>query len=276
MFFYTYVMRVPSRSFAAATLLLFAGVAATAQQAPPPDSAALSPLKILLTMTRTYASCTSYRDTGKAKTRTVMEDSSFGSDVPFATAFVRGGAFRFQFTDSGLGEAQSLCIIFWDGTEVQSWWDAKPGIRYAESLQQALDAASGISTGASLRVPGMLLPTVVGSRPPLVDPERIADAPLGAVQCYRVVGKSRATPYTETAGASTVTVTDEKVTLWIDQATYLLRKIEEARTLDSYRSTRTTVYTPEINVAIPADQLQLNAPGGASPTRSPDTAPGLR
>jgi hypothetical protein len=255
--------------------LLAAGLAlaatAPAQDAPAVDPASLSPMKILLTMSRTYAGCRSYRDTGKVKTRAKMEDSSFGSDVPFATAFVRNGPFRFQFTDSGLGEGASLCILWWNGSEVQSWWDAKPGVRRSDSLQQALDVASGISTGASLRVPGMLLPAVVGSGPPLVDPERIADDVLANAACFRIKGKTRATPYTETSGSSTVTVKDEVVTLWIDRSTFLLRKVEEDRTLDSYKSTRTTGYTPEVNVDIPADQLAFNPP--AAPQPAPTTAP---
>jgi hypothetical protein len=264
------MIRILSPLLAAA--LAIAAAAAAAQDAPAADPAA-PPMKILLAMSRTYSGCRSYRDTGKVKTRSVMEEGSFGSDVPFSTAFVRDGPFRFQFTDSGLGEASSVCILWWNGAEVQSWWDAKPGVRRSESLQQALDVASGISTGASLRVPGMLLPSVVGSGPPLIDPERIDDAVTGGASCFRIKGKSRATPYTETTGSSTVTVKDEAVTLWIDRATFLLRKVEEARTLDSYRSTRTTTYTPEINVDIPADQLAFNAPAAAPAVTPPTPTP---
>lgn len=226
-----------------------------------------SPVQILLRMKRAYSGCTSYRDTGKVRTRSVADESSFGSDVPFLTAFVRDRGFRFQFTDSGLGDRVSKCILWWDGTDVQSWWDAKPGVRHAESLQQALDAATGISGGASVRVPGMLLPAVVGSPAPLVDPERLGDDVVGGAGCYRLKGRSRATPYTETSGAQTVTVKEEVVTLWIDRATYLLRKVEEARTLDSYRSTRTTTYAPEVNVEVTAEQLAFNPPAAPPESR---------
>ncbi len=256
----------------AAALAAGAAAPAPAQGAAAADPAGLSPMQILLTMKRAYSGCRSYRDTGKVKTRSVMDDSTFGSDVPFATAFVRPGPFRFEFTDNGLGERSSRCILWWNGTEVQSWWDARPGVRRSESLQQALDGASGISDGASLRVPGMLLPAVVGSGAPLVDPERIADDTAAGVACFRIKGRSRATPYTETAGASTVTVKEEVVTLWIDRATFLLRKVEEARTLDSYRSTRTTTYAAEANVDIPPDQLAFGAPEAAGPPAAPPAA----
>jgi hypothetical protein len=267
---YTEVMHTATKTrltLATALLVVVTGVTARAQEAQ--DPANFSPVQILLTMKRAYSSCRSYRDTGKVKTRSVMEDGSYGSNVPFATAFVRNGAFRFEFTDSGLGEQASRCILWWGGSEVRSWWDAKPGVRLSESLQQGLDAASGISNGASLRVPGMLLPAEVGSGPPLVGPERIADEAIGEASCFRLTGKSRATPYTETSGAGMVTVKDETITLWIDRATYMLRKVEEARTLDTYRSTRTTTYTPEVNVDVPADQLAFNPPETATVTPPP-------
>jgi len=229
------------------------------------DQPELSPVQILLAMKHAYSGCHSYRDTGKVKTRSVSEGTTFGSTLPFATAFVRNGAFRFEFTDTGLGEQASRCILWWSGAEVQSWWDAKPGVRRSDSLQQALDAASGISSGASLRVPGMLLPAEVGSGPPLVGPEQIADEALGGATCFRLTGKSRATPYSESTVTGTVTVKDETITLWIDRASLMLRKVEEDRTLEGYRSTRTTTYTPEVNVDIPAAQLAFNPPAAPQP-----------
>ena len=258
--------------FLRAMVVLFVASAAAAQDISTPGPAEFPPLKILLAMSRTYASCQSYRDTGEVRTRSVMEDSTFRSELPFATAFVRGGPFRFTFTDKGLGESASTFILWWNGAEVRSWWDAKPGVRLSNSLQQALDVTSGLSNGASLRVPGMLLPTVVGSRPPLVDFDREADEALAGNPCFRITGRSRATPYTESDGSSTVTVIDENVSLWIDRATFLLRRVEEVRTLEGYRSHRITTYAPEINVDIPADQLAFDPPQAAgappTPTRS--------
>jgi len=237
-----------------------------AQDPQPVDPASLSPVQVLLRMKRTYSRCRSYRDRGVVKTVSVGEDTRFGSEVPFSTAFVRPGPLRFEFVDRGLGERSSRAILWWNGAEVHSWWDAQPGERLGESLQQALDAASGISAGASLRIPGMLLPAVVGAGAPLIEPERLADEVEGDRPCFRLVGKGRATPYTETSGPISVTVNDEKATLWIDRETYLLRKVEEVKSMSSYRQTRTTTYTPEIDVEIPAGELELNAPAAAQAT----------
>ena len=237
-------------------LLGAAGRLAVAQEeAPAADPASLSPVKILLTMKKVYAGCRSYRDAGTVRTSSESEGSRFGGETPFKTAFVRPGPFRFEFVDTGLGDRASKVVLWWNGAEVHSWWDAQPGERLSESLQQALDAAAGISGGASLRVPGMLLPRVVGAGAPLVAPERIADAADRGVWCFRLGGKSRATPYTQTTGSITVTVQDESVTLWIDRARFLLRKIEDVKTLSTYRLTRTTTYEPELDVDLSPEQL---------------------
>ena len=245
---------LPIAGLTAAALL--AGITAGAQgQAPALDPAAMSPVRILLTMKRVYALCRSYRDSGTVRTSSTGEGTHFGSEMPFRTAFVRPGPLRFEFADTGLGDRSSKIVIWWNGAEVRSWLEAQPGERQSESLQQALDAAAGISGGASLRVPGMLLPTTVGAGAPLVEPERLADADDRGVPCLRLTGRSRATPYTQTTGSISVTVADESIVLWIDRATFLLRKIEDVKTLTGYRTTRTTVYTPELDVDLAPEQL---------------------
>jgi outer membrane lipoprotein-sorting protein len=227
-----------------------------------PDEAAVTPEKILVEMARVYGGCRSYRDTGNVMTATLTEGGRAGSERPFATAFVRPNRFRFQFTDPGLGERSSRYIVWTDGTEVRSWWDAKPGVRRPASLQEALGIAAGISGGSSIRIPGLLLPKDVGQGAPLVGAERIEDGVDRGVPCVRIKGKSRKTPYSLTVGGRTLTVQDESVTLWIDRATFLLRKVEEAKTFDTYRSQSTTVYTAELNVEIPAAELDFNVPEG--------------
>lgn len=247
-----------------ALAILAAPGAPTAAQAPGgADESALTPVKILLAMEKTYATCTSYRDTGTVKIATLTEGGSAGSERPFATAFVRPDRFRFQFTDPGLGERSSSYIVWTDGAEVRSWWDAKPRVRRPGSLREALAPAAGISGGSSVRIPGMLLPEAVGEGTPLIGPERTEDGTDRGVVCYRIRGKSRKVPYTLTMGTRVLTVRDESVTFWIDRATFLLRKVEEGRTFDTYRSESTTTYSPEFNVDIPAAQLAFGAP--ASP-----------
>jgi hypothetical protein len=243
------------------TVIWAVALGAAAQEAPSrTDEAALTPEKIMVEVARVYGGCRSYRDTGNVVTATLTDGGRAGSERPFATAFVRPERFRFQFTDPGLGERSSRYIVWTNGIEVRSWWDAKPGVRDPGPLQAALSIAAAISGGSSVRVPGLLLPREVGEGAPLIGAERIEDGVDRGVPCFRIKGKSRKTPYVLTMGGRTLTVQDESVTLWIDRATFLLRKVEEAKTFDTYRSESTTTYMPEFNVEISAGQLDFNAP----------------
>ncbi len=224
------------------------------------DDAALAPETILLRMARVYRTCRSYRDGGEVRTILLTDGGRAGSDRPFRTAFVRPDRFRFQFTDPGLGERSSEYIVWTDGAVVRSWYDAQPGVRNAGTLQEALRGAAGISGGSSVRVPGLLLPGSIGEGPPIIAAERIQDSSDRGVPCFRIRGKSQRTPYTLTMGAQTLTVQDESITLWIDRATLLLRKVEDKKTLSTYNSESITTYIPEIDIEIPPEQLTFNAP----------------
>ncbi len=257
----------------AIAFLTLARGAGAQSPATPADESSLTPVKILLDMEKAYARAESYRDTGVVATLTLTDGGRAGSERPFSTVFVRPERLRFQFTDTGLGERSSRYIVWTDGSEVRSWWDAKPGVRHPASLQEALEIAAGISGGSSVRVPGMLLPRTVGVGAPLLGADRIDDGVDRGVTCFRVTGKSRKTPYQLSVGGRTLTVQAEKVTLWIDRSTLLLRKVEENRTFDTYRSESTTTYTPELNVEIPSDELAFSAP---EPAPSAPPAPPKR
>jgi len=227
---------------------------------PRADDADLAPVRIMRSMEKVYSGCRSYRDSGEVRTALVTDGGRAGSGRPFTTAFVRPGRLRFQFTDPGLGERSSSYIVWSDGSEVRSWWDAKPGVRRPGSLQAALAPAAGVSGGSSVRVPGLLMPEELAEGPLLIAPERIKDGTDRGVTCLRVSGQSRKTPYTLSMGARVLTVKDESVVLWIDRATFLIRKVQETRTFDTYTSESTTTYTPEIDIEIPAAQLAFAAP----------------
>ncbi|MGE5235534.1 MAG: hypothetical protein ACM3O7_04180 [Acidobacteriota bacterium] len=227
------------------------------QQAGP---AGMSAVAIALKMERTYRECHSYRDTGEVTSLSITDGGRYGSERPFATAFVRPDRFLFRFTDTGLGDRSSSYVVWMSGAEVHSWYDAKPGLRTPASLGEALGVAAGLSSGSSIRVPGLLLPNLVDGGATLIAPERTEDASDRDVVCLRIRGQSRKTPYTISMGDRTLTVKAETITLWIDRSSFLLRKVEESRTLDTYRSETTTTYTPEVNVAVPDEQLTFSPP----------------
>jgi outer membrane lipoprotein-sorting protein len=240
--------------------MLVLATSVPAQENASGDVASLTPVQILLRMGRVYRGCRSYRDSGRVTTVILTDGGRAGSERPFSTAFVRPNQFRFQFTDPGLGERSSSYIVWMDGDEVRSWWDAKPGVRRNASLPEALGVAAGVSGGSSVRVPGLLLPQAMAEGPLLVAPERIDDGVDRGVACLRIKGKSQKTPYTLAMGAQLLTVEDESITLWIARDSFLLRKVEEEQTFDTYHSESTTTYSPEMNVEIPASQLSFNAP----------------
>jgi hypothetical protein len=220
-----------------------------------------SAVRILLDMKRTYGACLSYRDRGEVSVRGFVEGGSFGSTVPFATAFVRGGAFRFQLIDRGLGERESRLVLWAFGDQVRAWWEAAGGERAVPSLQAGLEAAAGVSGGASLRVPGLLLPGEVRGGLFLSAPERLPDQEERGVACYRLRGGGKPTPYPVATGSGTVTVEDEQITVWVDLARLVLRKVEETRTLSTYRTVTVTLYEPDMNVPIPAEDLAFGPEG---------------
>ena len=253
----------------AAAWLLGLVAVAPAQDAPArPDDAALTPETILLSMARVYRNCRSYRDKGEVRGVLRVEGGRAGSSRPFSTAFVRPDRFRFEFTDSGLGERTSTYVVWTEGAEVRGWWDAQPGVRAMESLKEALGTASGISGGSSTRVPALLLPRQVGEGPPLATADRLDDGNDRGVACYRIKGRPRAVPYTVTVGSRVLTVQEETVTLWIARDTFLLRRVEERTDYSNYTSETVTTYDPEIDVAILPDELTFVAPQ-ASPVPSP-------
>jgi hypothetical protein len=234
---------------------------ATAQAAPEPaaDPAQEAP-QILLKMQKVYSGCRSYRDTGEIKSSSVTDGGRFGSDRPFSTAFVRPDNFRFQFTDRGLGERSANYIVWLGDNQVRSWWDAKPGVRKPESLRSALDQAASLSGGVSVRIPGLLMPAKIGREAPLIGATRIDDGTDRNVACIRIKGRQHEVPYTLTMGGMTLQVLEESVTIWLDRGSLLLRRIDETKKFDTYRSETTTTYSPELNVDIAAEQLAFGTP----------------
>lgn len=221
----------------------------------PSEPSGLSAVRILLNLKRAYASCQSYRDRGEVRLTGAIEGGSFATTIPFSTVFVRGGPFRFELTDRGLGERESRLILWAEGAVVRAWWEAGGGERRVESLRAALETAAGVSAGASTRVPGLLLPGEGGEGLFIGAPERLPDGEDRGVPCFRIRGQGKPTPYQLVTGSGAVTVEAEEITVWIDRATFLLRKVEERRVLATYRTVATTLYEPQLDVEIPAAEL---------------------
>jgi RNA polymerase sigma factor (sigma-70 family) len=218
-----------------------AKVASAPQEAKPAD---LSAQQIVDRMTEAYADCKSYRDTGLVKTLFVLNVGNHTVEKPFTTAFVRPDRFRFEYKEN-VGGQETRFIIWSSAKEVQTWWDLQPGIEKGKSLDLALGGAAGVSGLASLNIPQLLLPDKLGwSRLALKEAKRADDGKLDKVECFRVEGKFGGNP----------------ITVWIDKKSYLVRRIDEQATFDTFRTEQTTTYDPTFGEKITDKMLAFDPP----------------
>jgi hypothetical protein len=211
----------------------------------------MTPEQILAAMAEAYARCVSYRDSGRVVARVLLDGSHGGEGVrPFRTAFVRPDRFRFEFS------LASCRYIAWAGEEeVRMWWGGQPGVQRPESLGQALAGASAVSGSSSHAIPALLLPDrAIGPR--LTDLAELAPLPggqIGGVACHRLQGRfavPRLNPAEEVS----------PMTLWVDRATLLVRRIELSARAGEFRTEVVTDYQPEADVAVSDDELAFGAP----------------
>jgi hypothetical protein len=207
---------------------------------------ALTAQQILDRVSKAYADCRTYRDSGSVRTVFIDGDGRRTVKKVFATAFVRPERFRFEYSEKR--DEDDLRYIVWrQGNEVRSWWDLKPGIEDEPSLGLALAGATGVSSGSAHTVPALLLPGEVGGRrlTSIADATRIGDAELDEAECFRVTG--------EYCGSS--------VTIWIEKKTFLVRRIDSERHFDTFRTEETTLYEPSLDGEISDDILTFKPPG---------------
>jgi outer membrane lipoprotein-sorting protein len=212
-----------------------------------PKSDALKAQDVLDRMAKVYAGCKSYRDTGVVKTVFVMATGNRTVEKPFKTAFVRPDRFRFEYTEKR-GGREDRYIVWRKGKDVQTWWDVKPGVEKPESLELALAGATGVSGSSAHTVPALLLPKEVGGRrlTDLTEAKRAEDARIDKVDCFRIEGKFG----------------DAPLTLWIDNKTFLVRRIESEKKFDNFSTEETTTYDPVIDDEIPDKALEFDPTEG--------------
>ena len=244
------------------TVPLLAAVAVVLLAMPKADD----PFTIIARMARVYAGCKSYRDSGVVTTVFFEDRGKRTVEKPFTTAFVRPDRFRFEFRDT-MGTRQTRYIIWsagkkprtwWDviwsnSMEVRTWWDVKPGIEKPASLYRAVGGAAGISGRSSNTIPALLLPGELGgSLTVITEAKRVEDGTFEKVECFRIQGKFGNQP----------------ITLWIEKRSYLVRRIDEQATFDTFRTETRTTYNPTINEKIAARLLEFDPPPAAGGLRA--------
>lgn len=229
----------------------------------PQDAASLTDVQIVERANRAYARCDSYRDSGIVVTTFVSEERQWTAEKPFSTAFVRPDRFRFEFKDLSLGDPPPAYIIWAAGGVVRMWRGIQPEVQETDSLGDAISQATGVSNGVAYRVPSLLLPGLVPEGRSPLDLNfalRIGDADEAGIGCFRIRGQSIRTPRTLGEGEQAVVLQENSVTVWIDQQSYLVRRVEEANVYDTFRTETVTTYSPEINARISSQELEFGAP----------------
>ena len=205
--------------------------------------------QLLGLMSHAYASCKTYRDSGVVENVFTNTKGERIQLVPFTTVFVRPNRFRFEFNSQITPNKNYRYIVWCSGKEVQSWWDAKPGVVREDSLIMALAKATGVSSGAAFTVPTLLMPEInLGWRlTDLIAAKRVKDAKSGKWECYRIDGKFIDTTKT--------------MKLWIDKQSFLVRRIDSQKDFSNFILDATTTYEPFVDEDITEKMLNFDPPG---------------
>ncbi|KLU01840.1 hypothetical protein RISK_006024 [Rhodopirellula islandica] len=195
-------------------------------------------------MATTYSECQTYTDSGTLTT-TYLSDEGESSEVkPFATAMIRPHQFRFEFSVEG--DSQSRYIVCRDQGQVRTWWDVGRRSERPYSLGLGLAGATGVSGGSAHTIPALLLPREVGGRKltDVTKTKRGDDQQQGDHACFTIEAQFSGDP----------------ITIWIDQESYLVRRIDSQSEFDDFTSQDVTIYDPVINSTIDPSLLKFRAP----------------
>jgi hypothetical protein len=211
-----------------------------------PRRESLSAKQILDRMGTTYARCRTYRDAGVVTNVHTEITGKRTVEKPFTTAYVRPDRFRFEYTEQKSDGRVYRYLVWRKGKDVRSWWDVTPGVTKLESLGMALSAATGVSGGSAHTIPALLFADEVGGRrlTDVAEARRVEDAALGTVECVRIQGR----------------YADRPVTLWLEKATFLIRKIELKWEFDTFFIEETTTYDPVVNGEVTEALLAFDPP----------------
>lgn len=241
----------------------------------------MSPHHVLKAVEEVYCTCSTYRDSGQHLARFISQENGEHSEVkPFITSFARPNKLRFEFRDQliggwltqfGVAEKWRRYIIAFENDLIRSWWDIDPGVKNRDSLTESLRGASGVSSSLSTTIPALLRPDLDLGR--LVtnfhEIDSFASEELDGVKCYRIQGRYHNLqqqekepdldqPISMRMPRPFATPQYNPTTLWIDQNTTLIRRIEYSTSYDTFKKIACINFSPAINVAISESEFALN------------------
>jgi thiol-disulfide isomerase/thioredoxin len=183
---------------------------------PPPTTSA----EIIARVDAAYANATTYQDRGEVVEKfTSTGHAGFVRTLSFTTAFRRTGGFRFEYFNERDPHAAYTIHSTNNGDALVHWY-VRPAQAEHLPLGLALAGATGVSMGVAALVPRML---GLGMGHPILQglELRASRELVDDHVCWLFDGMRR----------------DEKIEVWIDHETYLVRRIHETSHLDPHDGT---------------------------------------
>lgn len=193
-----------------------------------------------------YANCISYVDEGEVKTLFLESDRKRTVIKPFTTAFVRPSDFRFEYKERRGEEEWDSYIVWKDAESVKTWWSIRPGVESPETLSRALAGATGVSSGSANTIPTLLMPEMkMGSSiKSLSGLKLVGEEEVNGSKAYKIEGTD---------------LRNRSVTLWLDEASFLIVKTFRTASFPKFETETTTTYKPQVNVSADG-KLAFNPP----------------
>jgi peroxiredoxin/outer membrane lipoprotein-sorting protein len=185
---------------------------------------------VLARVATTYRGLRAYADHGTITDRISTANGTREYTSTFRTAFVRPNKLRFEYDN--LGSTDRDYVIWTADGRARTYWYLKPSlVREDGGIADALEEAAGLSSMTSYVIPQLLQPDLLdGGIGDLDHAVTVGEDSIEGRVCFHLRGAL--------AGATTE--------LWIDRASYLIRKLAARGT----NGELAIVYEPRTTVAI--------------------------
>lgn len=173
----------------------------------------LSAHQVIEKMGEVYRKCSSYQDSGTVQKIPVKSSNKQVVRKIFKTYFIRPDLFRFEWREKiPPKQEMSLYVVWCKGKETYTYWEIGK-FEKSKSLEQAIAANTGVSSGGINTVPLMLInkeKSFIFNW--LIDETLIGEDSLNGVKCYVIKAKHKKF--------------GREVELWIGKEDFFLRKLK--------------------------------------------------
>jgi hypothetical protein len=240
-----------------------------------------NPQEILGQMAETYAALPAYGDRGVVVSHMhSVRPSEYLDDrrrMEFDTRFARPDRFRFRlvFYPGPREEGRlSMYAVWRSGGVIRSWWDARDRTpREFGRLGLALAGPTGISSGAAVAIPGLLMPDDVQTARSLrgLLPSGPAESEdVEGERCWRITGsfagdeEQKVHRLPKLAGSmpgpSELRVRNGPTVAWISVRDLLLRRLTHSSTINGRKHATTITYTPVEQPQLGPEDFEFTPP----------------